>query len=55
MYRAFYEHLSFAWLPQATAIFFCTFFVAVLLRLFVFNRGKDFEQVAALPLEEDKS
>jgi hypothetical protein len=54
MYRAFYENLTFGWLPQATTIFFCTFFVAVLLRLFVFNSRRDFERVESLPLEEEK-
>jgi hypothetical protein len=53
MYRAFYENLTFAWLPAATTIFFVTVFAAALLKLFVFNKSRDFERVAALPLEKE--
>jgi hypothetical protein len=54
MYRAFYENLTFAWLPQATTIFFALFFAGVLLRLFVFNGKEDFERIAASPLDSSE-
>lgn len=55
MYRSFYEHLSFAWLPAATTIFFVTVFALALVKLFVLNGKKDFDQVSALPLEEENT
>ena len=54
MYRSFYEQLSFAWLPAATTIFFVTVFTVALIRLYVLRGVKDFEQVSALPLENEK-
>jgi cbb3-type cytochrome oxidase subunit 3 len=53
MYRAFYESLTFAWLPAATTIFFVAFFGLVL--VFALGRSRRFDDVAALPLKEDKS
>lgn len=55
MYRAFYENLSFAWLPAATTIFFVAFFVGALVKLYVLNGRKDFDQVASLPLDKENS
>jgi hypothetical protein len=53
MYRAFYENLTFAWLPAATTVFFVTVFALALVKLFVLNRKQDFERVAALPLDKE--
>ena len=53
MYRAFYAGLDFAWLPAATTIFFVAFFLGALLKLYVLNGRKDFEEVSALPLDEE--
>ncbi|MBL8951574.1 MAG: hypothetical protein JNK82_12405 [Myxococcaceae bacterium] len=53
MYRSFYENLSFAWLPTATLVFFLTVFALALVKLFVLNGRRDFEHVAALPLEKE--
>ncbi len=56
MYRAFYEGLSsLSWLPQATMIFFFTFFIAVLLRTYVLKQRKDFDEVASLPLDDEEA
>ncbi|MBK7859898.1 MAG: CcoQ/FixQ family Cbb3-type cytochrome c oxidase assembly chaperone [Archangiaceae bacterium] len=54
MYRAFYQQLTFAWLPAATTVFFVAFFAAVLLHLFLLKRRGDFQQVSTLPLDEEK-
>ena len=54
MYKAFYEQMTFAWLPQATMLFFLGVFLIALARLFVFRRRKDFDQIAALPLSDDE-
>jgi cbb3-type cytochrome oxidase subunit 3 len=54
MYRAFYENLTFAWVPVAATLFFVAFFAAVVARAFVFNRRRDFERVASLPLDDSE-
>lgn len=54
MYRSFYQQLTFAWLPQATTVFFVAVFIAVLVRLYVLHRARDFDPTAALPLDDDR-
>jgi cbb3-type cytochrome oxidase subunit 3 len=54
MYRAFYESLSFAWLPQLTTLFFVSFFLGVLVRLFWRRKKSDFDSIAALPLTDEE-
>jgi hypothetical protein len=54
MYKAFYEQLTFTWLPLAATLFFVAVFAIVLLRLFVLRRRKDFDSIAALPLFDDE-
>ena len=50
MYRAFYESLTFAWLPTAATLFFVAFFAGVVVFAW---RKKSFDDVSTLPLEED--
>jgi hypothetical protein len=50
MYRAFYESLTFAWLPVAATLFFVAFFAGVL--VYALGKKRDFTGIAALPLHE---
>lgn len=54
MYKAFYQQLTFGWLPQLTTIFFFALFVLALAWVFVIHRRKDFDSIAAMPLFDDE-
>ena len=55
MYREFFRSLQSTDLPLATMLFFLAAFVLVLMRTFVWKSRRDYDPVAALPLEEDGS
>ncbi len=52
MYKTFYEGMHTTAPLLALALFGLTF-LAIVLRTMVFTKGADFEQRAALPLEDD--
>ena len=52
MYREFYSALTSTTLPLVTMAFFVITFLLVLARLFLLRRGHDYDQIAALPLDD---
>ena len=54
MYKAFYQQLTFDWLPQVVMVFFFTVFLLALAWVFLIRRRRDFDSIAALPLFDDE-
>lgn len=52
MYREFYSALDSTTLPIAAMLFFFVVFLLVLVRLFVLRRRRDYDALAALPLDD---
>jgi len=52
MYREFFANLESATLPLVAMGFFVLAFVLILLRTFVYKSKDDYDDVAALPLED---
>ncbi|HSM15046.1 MAG TPA: hypothetical protein VLA66_13345 [Thermoanaerobaculia bacterium] len=52
MYQEFFSNLESATLPLVAMGFFVFAFVLVLLRTFLHKRKSDYEEIAALPLED---
>lgn len=55
MYREFFSNLESATLPLVAMGFFLLAFLLVLLRTFLLKRKADYDDVAALPLEDRES
>jgi hypothetical protein len=53
MYRQFFANLDSAALPLLAMFLFMAAFAAILIRLFVRRRRRDFDPVAELPLAND--
>jgi hypothetical protein len=52
VYKEFFANLESATLPLVAMAFFVFAFVLVLLRTFLYKRKTDYDDVAALPLED---
>lgn len=51
MYRQFYEGMTWSDLPLFTLVLFVSIFLAVVVRLFVLHRGRDYESMARMPID----
>ena len=52
MYREFFSGMSETTLPLVTMAFFIVAFALVLARLFLLRKRRDYDPVAALPLDD---
>jgi len=52
MYREFFSGMTSTTLPMVAMAFFFVAFVLVLVRLFVLRRRRDYDPIAALPLDD---
>lgn len=51
MYKQFYKGMELAHLPLFTLVLFLAVFLGVVAWAFFLRKGRDFESVAALPLD----
>ncbi len=55
MYRELFSNLESVELPLAAMLFFLVVFVLVLVRVFALKRRRDYDSIAALPLDDSKT